>query len=65
MLDPVSVQLKATGWTLLNRSTTGKTVTSLWRFADQDKNELTGVLTLQETAPGRYSAQLASLAFRN
>ena len=32
---------------------------------DKDKNELTGVLTLQETAPGRYSAQLASLAFRN
>lgn len=65
LLDAYGVQLKAAGWTLLNRSTTGKTVTSLWRFADQDKNELTGVLTLQETAPGRYSAQLASLAFRN
>lgn len=65
LLDAYGVQLKAAGWTPLNRSTTGKTVTSLWRFVDQDKNTLTGVLTLQETAPGRYSAQLASLAFRN
>lgn len=65
LLDAYGVQLKAAGWIPLNRSTTGKTVTSLWRFVDQDKNTLTGVLSLQETAPGRYSAQLASLAFRN
>ncbi|PNY79276.1 hypothetical protein [Deinococcus koreensis] len=65
LLDTYGIQLKAAGWTLLNRSVTGKTVTSLWSFADRDRNELTGVLTVRENAPGQYSAQLASLAFRN
>ncbi|WP_216326090.1 hypothetical protein [Deinococcus aestuarii] len=65
LLDAYGTQLQAAGWTPLARNTAGKTVTSLWRFTDQDKNDVTGVLTLREDAPGRYSAQLASLAFRN
>lgn len=65
LLDAYGTQLKAAGWTLLNRSATGKTVTSVWRGTTAEKQELTGVLTLREDGPGRYSAQLASLAFRN
>lgn len=65
VLDAYGTQLQAAGWTLLTKSVTGKTVTSVWRFTDADQREVTGVLTLQTQAPGRYAAQLASLAFRN
>lgn len=65
LLEVFGTQLQAAGWTPLTRSTTGKTVTSVWRFTDPDQNEVTGLLTIRNNAPGRYSAQLASLAFRN
>ncbi|QLG13264.1 hypothetical protein HLB42_20215 (plasmid) [Deinococcus sp. D7000] len=69
LLDAYGVQLKAAGWTLLSRNTTGKTVTSVWRVTEVEKGagrkELTGVLTLREEGAGRYSALLASLAFRD
>lgn len=65
LLGAYGTQLQAAGWTLLTKSVTGKTVTSVWRFMDADQREVTGVLTLHTQAPGRYAAQLASLAFRN
>lgn len=65
LLDAYGTQLKAQGWTLLVKSAGGKAATSVWRFTDQDKNDVTGVLTLRENAPNRYSAQLASLSTRN
>lgn len=65
LLDAYGTQLQSAGWTLLTKSVTGKTVTSVWRFTDADQREVTGVLTLQTQAPGRYAAQLATLAFRN
>ncbi|WP_216322477.1 hypothetical protein [Deinococcus aestuarii] len=65
LLEAFGAQLQAAGWTPLTKSTAGKTVTSVWRFTDQDQNEVTGLLTIRNDAPGRYSAQLASLAFRN
>ncbi|UQN08204.1 hypothetical protein [Deinococcus sp. QL22] len=65
LLGAYGTQLQAAGWTLLTKSVTGKTVTSVWRFSDVDQREVTGVLTLQTQAPGRYAAQLASLTFRN
>lgn len=65
LLDAYGTQLKAQGWTLLTKTAGGKAATSVWRFADQDKNDVTGVLTLRENAPNKYSAQLASLFPRN
>lgn len=65
VLDAYGTQLKAVGWTLLHRSATGKTVTSVWRGTTAEKQELTGVLTVREDGPGQYSAQLVSVALRN
>ncbi|GBF04985.1 hypothetical protein DAERI_030151 [Deinococcus aerius] len=63
LLDFYAAQLKAAGWTPITLTPPGRIVTSVWRFTDEDKNEATGVLTLREDAPGRYSAQLSSFRF--
>ena len=65
LLDAYGAELKAAGWTLLTRTESGKTLTSVWQFQDLDKQPQTGILTLRDNGRGQFSAQLISLAFRS
>jgi len=60
-----AAQLQTARWTKLNSAVSGKVLTSIWKFSTPDFKSLTGILVLREDAPGRYSAQLASLGFQN